>query len=199
MITPAFGQTPDQTPQDNPQAGMSEAQNMVPARASLARALDSKNTHTGDQFRATLSSNVHLNNGVVLHRGDALVGKVVTDDMNTPGSSHLAVRFTEVDLKNGQTVPVKATIVALSTPDDSSNGADIQPDHTPSSWSDGTLKVDQQDVVKDVDLHSQVNSQNSGVFVSNRKSNFKIPAGTELALAISAANNAPANPVSSGS
>lgn len=190
MITPAFGQTPDQSAQNNQPTSVTEAQHMVPARASLNRSLNSKDTHTGDQFRATLNDNVHLDGGVTLHKGDALVGQVVTDDMNTPGNARLAIRFTKADLKNGQAVPIKATIVALYTPDNFVDDADLQPDHTPNSWNNGTLQVDQEDVVKDVDLHSRISSHNSGVFVSTKKSDVKIPAGSELALAITAAPNA---------
>jgi hypothetical protein len=195
MITPALAQTPDQSPQNTQSSGLQQAQHMVPAQASLTHALDSNSIHTGDQFRATLNGNVHLDSGVTLHRGDALLGNVADDDTNTAGKSHLAVRFTEAVLKNGQKIPVKATIVALYTPGNFTSDDDIQPDHTPNSWNDGTLSIDQEGVMKDVDLHSQIASQNSGVFVSTRKSDVKIPAGSEIALAIAAL---PANSTTSG-
>lgn len=191
LLTPAFGQTPDQSSQGNQPAGLSEAQHMVPARASLTHALDANSIHTGDQFRATLSDNVHLNSGVVLHHGDALIGEVVNDDMNTTGKSRLAVRFTQVVPKNGQAIPIKATIVALYKPDDLMNEYS-EPGQVPNSWTDGTLRVDQLGVVKDVDLHSQVSSNSSGVFVSS-KNDVKIPAGSEIALAIAASNSASSN------
>jgi hypothetical protein len=192
MLTPAFGQTSTQGPPTNQPTGLREAQHMVPALASLTHSLDSRNIHAGDQFRATLNDNVHLNNGVELRKGDALRGQVVTDDMNTPGQTRLAIRFTEADLKNGQTVPVKATIVSLYTPSDLiNNNSDAEPDQIPNSWNDGTLRVDQVGVVSGVDLHSQIASRNSGVFVSTKK-NVKIPAGSELALAIAAQPNAAA-------
>ena len=111
MLAPALGQTS----QDNQPSGQSEAQRMVPVRAVLTRTLDANSILTGDQFRATLSDNAHLDGGVELHKGDVLLGKVVTDDMATAGNSRLAVRFTEVDRKNGQSVPIKATIVALES------------------------------------------------------------------------------------
>ena len=198
MLAPAFGQSNAQPSQDNQPGGLSEAQHMVPARASLTHALDSKSIHSGEQFRATLSDNVHLSSGVALHKGDALVGTVADDDMNTTGKSHLAVRFTQAVLKNGQTIPIKATIVALYSPNDLGSGGYAEPDQVPNTWNDGTLRVDQIGAVKGVDLHSQISSQNSGVFVSD-KNNVKLPAGSELALAIAAGNNAPTNPTNSGS
>jgi hypothetical protein len=189
MITPALAQTPDQSPQNMQPGGLHEAQRMVPAQASLTRALDSNSVQSGDQFRAKLTGNVHLNDAVELHRGDALLGKVADDDANTAGKSRLAVRFTEAVLKNGQTIPIKATIVALYTPDNLLDGS-AMPEEVPNNWNDGTLQVDQIGVVKDVDLHSRISSQNSGVFVSTKKNNVKIPAGSELALAIAAQPNA---------
>jgi hypothetical protein len=198
MLTPAFGQSAAQTSQNNQPSGLSEAQHMVRARASLTHALDSNSIHSGEQFRATLSDNVHLNSGVELHKGDALLGTVAADDMNTTGKSHLAVRFTQAVLKNGQTIPIKATIVALYVPADLSSYSYGEEDQVPNSWNDGTLSVDQVGVEKGVDLHSRISSQNSGVFVS-QKNNVKLPAGSELALAIAAGNNGPTNPTNSGS
>lgn len=183
MLTPALGHA--QSSQDAQPTGASEAQHMVPARASLTHALDANSTHAGDQFRATLTETVHLNNGVVLHRGDALVGEVSTDDMNTTGKARLAVRFTQVVPKNGQAIPIKATIVALYKPEDLVNSYSESAD-VPNNWNDGTLTVDELGVVSGVDLHSRIASENSGVFVTTSKNDVKIPAGSEIALAIAA-------------
>ena len=176
MLTPAFGQSS----QDNQPTGDHEAQRMVLARAVFPHALDSSSVHTGDKFRTTLSRNVRLDNGVQLHKGDALVGEVVADDINVPGNARLAIRFTQVDPKKGQSIPIKATIIALHGPDQLA---------TADSWSNGTLKIDQPGVMRGIDLHSRVASQNSGVFVSTDKDNIKIPGGSEVALAIAPQGN----------
>lgn len=188
MLAPSFGQTPSQSA-DSQLAGSHEAQRMVPANASLTRALDANSIHTGDQFRATLTGNVHLSSGVELRKGDTLIGEVGTDDMNTTGNSHLAVRFTQAVQKNGQTVPIKATIVALYNPNDLASNAYSDSDAIPNSWNDGTLGVDQIGVVNGVDLHSKIASHNSGVFVATSKKDVKIPAGSEFALALAAQNS----------
>jgi len=180
------------------QNGQREADRMVRARASLNHTLDADHTAPGYQFRATLSDNVHLSDGVELHRGDALLGRVTTDDMNTPGRSRLAIRFNQAVLKNGQTVPIKATIVSLYPPGDFLNNS-YSTEQIPNTWNDGTLRVDQIGAVKDVDLHSRISSQNSGVFVSTKKEDVKIPAGSEIALAITARNNTSLNSGNSGS
>lgn len=207
MLTPAFGQAPNQSWHNNHNQnwhnnngnGQQEADHMVRARASLDHSLDADSVRAGAQFRATLSDDVHLNDGVELHRGDALLGRVVTDNMNTPGNSRLAVRFTRAVRKNGQDVPIKATIVAFYTPGKLINNSWSEPEQIPNTWNDGTLRVDQLGVMKGVDFHSRIAGPNSGVFVSMTKNNFKIPAGSEFALAITARNNGPANPANSGS
>jgi hypothetical protein len=182
MLPPAFGQTSP----DNQAADVTEAQHMVPVRASLTSTLDAHRVNTGDQFRATLSQNVHLDSGVELHRGDVLLGEVVTDDMDTAGNARLAVRFTEVDGKNGQNIPVKATIVALYTPDQLMSDSDTGPEHYRNFWTDTTLSIDEIGVMNGVDLHSRIASDNSGVFVTTRNKDVKIPARSEIALAIAA-------------
>lgn len=201
MLTPAFGQAPSQNPDNGHIRGAREAQHMVPARASLIKTLNSSDERPGYQFRATLRDTVHLDDGVELHKGDTLLGRVANDDMNVPGRSRLAIRFTRALLKNGQTIPIKATIVAVYSPGalDSSSGYTI-PTQIPNSWNDGTLRVDQINALHDVDLHSRIASRNSAVFVSTRDNDVKIPAGSEIALAIAARNNtAPNNPANSGS
>jgi hypothetical protein len=189
MLVPALGQTPTQSAQDAQAAGLSEAQHMVPVRASLTSTLDAQRIKTGDQFRATLNQNVHLDSGVELHRGDVLLGQVVADDMNTAGNARLAVRFTEVDRKKGQSIPVKATIVALYTPSRLLSDSDAETEQYGNSWTDNVLSIDEIGVLNGVDLHSRISSLNSGVFVTTTKKNVKIPAGSEIALAIAAQPN----------
>jgi hypothetical protein len=185
LLTPALSHA------QSPAQG--EAEHMVPARASLSRTLDADHAAPGYQFRATLRDTVHLNGSTELHRGDVLLGTVANDDMNTGGKSHLAVRFTQAVLKNGQTIPIKATIVAFYAPDDLAGGDSDTTEQIPNGWNDGTLTVDQIGVTKDVDLHSRIASDNSGVFVSTRNADVKLPAGSELALAIAAQPNSNPN------
>ncbi|HEX4156813.1 MAG TPA: hypothetical protein VHY48_14495 [Acidobacteriaceae bacterium] len=187
-----------QNSQQGQQRGLQQAQRMVPARASLSQTLDADRTTPGYQFRATLRDTVRLENGVKLHRGDVLLGRVVTDDMNTAGKSRLALRFTQAVLKHGQTIPVKATIVAFYKPSDFLDSEYAEPQQIPNNWNDGTLRVDDIGVMKDVDLHSRIASRDSGVFVST-KDNVRIPRGSEIALAIAArGNGGPANAMNGG-
>ena len=158
---------------------------LVPARAALSQALVASKLKPGDEFRATLSEKVQLQNGPKLPAGTVLLGQIAIDDTNQSGTSKLVLRFTSARLKNGQTVPIKATIVGIAAPhDDTIEATPVNAgDQVSKSWNDGTLVVDQVEAVSGVDLHSRITSTNSGVFVST-KDNVKLKSGSEFVLAI---------------
>lgn len=202
LAMPALAQSQAQSDnyqdQVQPLHGEHEAMRMVPAQAALKTKLDAAKLSPGSTFEAVLSRKIQLQNGPTLPEGTVLLGSVATDDMNINGTSKLALRFTQANLKNGQQLPIKATIVNIYQPDDTSDqGYPVQPgDQVPNNWNDGTLAVDQIDVVSGVDLHSRIASMNSGVLVSTRKSDVKLREGSEFALAIAArpADQATAEP-----
>ena len=188
---PAFAQSGAASPAQSSataQRGMRAARRMVRARATLDRNLDSTKVKPGDEFRARLAKKVQLNNGPLLPEGTVLVGKVAADDMNVGGTSKFALRFTHANLKDGQVVPIKATIVGIYAPETVTSEDYPIPagDEVPNTWNDGTLAVDQIDALPGVNLHSKIASKNSGVFVSTKKDNFKLEAESEFALAIAA-------------
>ena len=158
---------------------------MVPANAALLTALDAKDMHDGAGFRARLSRTAKLDNGTKLPSGTILIGKIANDDMQVQGVSKLALRITEAKLKDGQTIPIKATIVGVALPSAGQGAYPEMPgNQVPNDWGNGTLQVDQLNVLKGIDLHSRINSQNSGVFVTKTKDNVKLRRDTELELAI---------------
>jgi hypothetical protein len=181
LALPALAQTTTA-----PLPGTHEAMRMVPAQAALESDLDAGKVGPGYQFRAIMSSNVRLESGAELPHGTLLLGTVSADDMNLDGNSKLAVRFTQAVLKDGTTIPIKATIVGAYKPAmDSNNEVNPTPGkQVPNNWNDGTLKIDEIGVSKDLDLHSSIASQNSGVFVSTNNHAVKLLAGSEFALAI---------------
>ena len=169
-----------------------EASKMVPAEAAISKTLDITKDRIGETITAKLSDTVQLKNGPKLPRGTQLIGKIANDDMNVSGESKFALDFTSAKLKNGQVVPVKATIVGIFRPQDTTYMGDPVAAGTqvPNNWTDNTLQVDQIGALNGVDLHSKISSQNSGVLVSVKKSDLKLHPGTELALAIAElANN----------
>ncbi|HUN85917.1 MAG TPA: hypothetical protein VMU48_16180 [Terracidiphilus sp.] len=170
--------------------GEAEAKEMVPARAAVTSTLDANKLKPGDPINVKLADTVHLKNGRELPNGTRLIGVVSTDNMH-PGNSKLAIRFTEAKLKHGGTVPIKATIVGVFPPEtENGQGYDVVAgDQQPNGWTDSTLQVDQIGALSGVDLHSRIAGTNSGVFVTTKKSDVKLDEGSELTLAIGAANN----------
>ena len=179
----------DSMNQPSTQAERQEAQQMVPAQAYLRHKLDAKNCKPGSQFTATLADNVQLKDGPKLDKGTELIGTVATDSVHKD-NTRLALRITEARTKDGKVIPLKATVVGIYAPESETvQGFNVAPgQEQANTWTPKTLKVDQLNAVKGVDLHSAIDGQNSAVFVSNKKGDVKISAGSELALAI-AKNN----------
>lgn len=170
-------------------AAKHEAMKMVKARAQLMNLLDAKKLQPGANFQAELDKTVHLDNGPKLPGGTILKGTVEADDMNVSGNSKLVLRFSSAQLKDGQTLPIKATIVGLYKPGDDSAGSWYDMDTPPpNTWNNGTLAVDQLGVESGVDLHSKIASRNSGVFVTTSKDDVKLPRGSDINLALAAAS-----------
>jgi hypothetical protein len=174
--------------QDESMSGSQEAARMVPARAALKWTINADKVADGATFEARLNNKIQLTNGPLLPVGTRLVGTIIRDETNPGGPSTLTLRFDNAYLKNGMTVPIKATIVGLVGPEDvTSSGFSVLPgDQEPNTWNDGTLRVDQVGAASGVDLHSAIASPNSGIFVSETRHNVKLAAGSELELAIAA-------------
>jgi hypothetical protein len=147
-----------------------EAAKMVPATAIFLGNVDSQKLTAGTPVKVKLQSQVRLNGGPVLPNGTVLVGQAV-DDTTQTGKSKLALRFTEADLKGGQAVPIKVTIFnVFEAPSETSV---IDQAAVPMGWDKKALGVNQAEVVPGIDLHSSIDSPNSGVIVSNKKSDIK--------------------------
>ncbi len=171
-----------------PVTGQREAMQMVRARAELMRPLDAKKDQSGSAIQAKLVQKVTLADGTELPSNTILVGEVAVDDMQQQGMSRLALRFNQARLTNGTVMGIKATIVGFYGP--RAGGyheyATEAGDQVPNSWTDGSLQLDQINVVAGVDLHSKISSENSGVFVSTKKDDVKLKEGSEIEFAIGA-------------
>lgn len=161
---------------------------MVAARASLLNGLDAKKSKAGDPFQARLSRTVHLKNGQELPSGTMLAGTIESDNMQPSGKSSISLRFNSATLKDGKIVPIKATIMGVFAPESQDGeGFDIVTgDQASNIWKSGLQGVDQVDALSGVDLHSKVAGNNSGSFVSTKKHDVKLSAGTEIMLAVAA-------------
>ncbi len=158
---------------------------MVPAQAQLAQNLDTKNLQPGEQFKAVLKGKIHLKNGVELPRGTALMGTVASETAPPGAKSELALRFTQADLKSGKTIPIEATIVGVAPPETQDDAqAELMYNAPPNRWDGRTLAFDVNGALSGIDLHSRIAGQNSGDFISAKKSNLKLGVRTQIALAI---------------
>lgn len=166
-------------------AAQSEAQQMVPAQVVLAKDLDAKKVQPGTEFRATLHGKVRLKDGQELPSGSVITGTVATDDLNLNGTAKLALRFTQVQPKNGQALPIKAMIVSIFPPrSDNSYESEDQASAAANSWDPQELQVHAINVAPGIDLNSKIDSGNSGVLVATKKNDVKLPAGEQIDLVI---------------
>jgi hypothetical protein len=115
---------------------------------------------------------VHLKDGTKLPHGTVLFGTVATDQMQTGGTSTLALRFTEAKLKDGKTFPIRAMIAEIAGPAEDVGYTEGSDDLLP--WDGQTYQVDQTGGVHDVDMHSSITDANSGVLVSTKKDDVKL-------------------------
>jgi hypothetical protein len=191
LALPLFAYAQNITSHDSIQGrGPQEASLMKPVRALLVSGVDANKDHSGRAVEAKLQGKVSLSNGTELPKGTLLLGKVTADDMREQGTSKLALRFDQARLKDGSTVPVRATIVGFYGPgngdvdDPASNDAEI-----PIDWTSKTQQMDQMNALPGIDLDSRVTSQNSGVFVTSKKDDVKLRLGSEIQFAIAPGNS----------
>jgi hypothetical protein len=171
----------------SPTAGEREATQMVPAQVALKQTLDARKLSPGSTFQAVLATKTELKSGPVLPAGTLLIGQVADNGSQT-GPSTLALRFTTALLKDGQSIPIRATIVDYQRPEDiDTESHPITPgQQLGNSWTAQTLVVDQVDALSHVDMHSEIASTDSGVFIAHNNKDIKLAVGSELQLAIAA-------------
>lgn len=169
-------------------SGEAEAMQMVSARVALRQTVDANKVKPGDQIRTTLSGKVLLKNGTELPSGIVIVGVVAADDIQRSATSRLALDFNKAELKNGTTIPLKATMVGLYPPaTEDEEGNPLMPGgQQVETWSNQSDAVDEIAALPGVDLHSKVSSNESSVLVSTSSHDVKLNLGSEIALAVAA-------------
>jgi hypothetical protein len=131
--SPTMRTSPADVPQGDPGQAVNPAQNAPAANtavidevgagteihAALDTPLSSKISRPGDRFTATVSDPVRANNGaVVIPAGARVEGEVAeSEDEKTLAAlkdkPKLSLRFRDVVLPNGQTLPLTATLVSV--------------------------------------------------------------------------------------
>jgi hypothetical protein len=108
----------------NSGAGQSSIAGDVPAgteiRATLDTPLSSRTSKPGDRFTATISQPVQGANGVVVPTGARVEGEVSESEQGKVipalrGRGTLNLRFRDIVLPNGKTVPLVATLVSVNS------------------------------------------------------------------------------------
>jgi hypothetical protein len=160
--------------------------NLVGVDAQLDQALDASSAHRGQAIEARLAREAKTADGVDLPRGTQLVGEIDRVQASTNGGpSIVSLVFTEAELKDGRTIPVKVTVIGAYPADEAQlavNGAQTMPP-APKHIS-YKERVDQEPgMLSHVSMHSAVQNSNSAIFRDNR-GNLKLRAGTFLQVGI---------------
>lgn len=163
-------------------AGSNAIAGLVPATVELNNTLDARKEQAGAAFETTLKSTVHLKDGTKLPKGTLLEGKVAATEEKTSGSSQLALVFTDAKLKSGKDVPIQATIVGLADPIE---GTDSNSSNDgPISWDGTTTQFDVSGAIGNVELHSKIGGENSGMLIASGKSDFRLIPRSRMSLAL---------------
>ena len=158
---PANQQSQPPTDQTNPTSNSAVPQTSgmnpsgeIPAgtemRATLDTPLSTKTSKPGDRFTATISQPVQGSNGVVISPGARVEGEVAEAEQgktlpSVRGRGKLNLRFRDIVLSNGQTVPLIATLVSVNN----TSGKNIRKADNEGQVQSGTKG---KDVAKDVGI-----------------------------------------------
>lgn len=117
---PQSATSPAATPTSTPGATEQQPQKtlqMVPAQAELNKTIDAKKAKQGDPVTAKLEQDVTIPNSQALPKNTVLEGHVdqVTASDHKSDST-MVVTFDKAKLKDGQELPIKATVIAVSEP-----------------------------------------------------------------------------------
>jgi len=136
-------------------------------RATLDTPLSTKTSKPGDRFTATVSQPVSGSNGVVIPAGARIEGEVAEAEQgktlpSVRGRGKLNLRFRDIVLPNGKTVPLIATLVSVNN----TSGKKIQNADNEGQVQSGTKG---KDVAKDVGIGAGVGTVAGLIFGSPLK------------------------------
>ena len=106
-------------PQRSAVSGSGDVAAGTEIRATLDTPLSTKTSKPGDRFTATVSQPVSGANGIVIPAGARIEGEVAEAEQGKTlpalrGRGKLNLRFRDIVLPNGQTVPLVATLVSVN-------------------------------------------------------------------------------------
>ncbi len=186
---------------------------MVAARASLNKGIDAKKVKQGDAVTAKLQDDVKIPDAVELPKNTVLLGRVdQVQPSENKGDSQVQVTFDKAQLRNGQQLAIKATIMQIVPPPNAmmnnqeaaagspamsspapapggSSGGGMQAGQAqpaPSAASampDDTAQPASQHSSPGVQLQSDIHQSSSGTFISKKK-NVHLDDGTQFQMAV---------------
>ncbi|MGH9586846.1 MAG: hypothetical protein ACRD3F_07820 [Acidobacteriaceae bacterium] len=192
QVAPSGAQVaPSTQPETSQTMRQSSTENvqLVSADAQLTHKIDSKTATQGQKVKAKLTSDVKAANGMKLDKGTMLLGTVAkVERSNGNGPSQISLVFDQARLKDGRTIPVKATLLGAYP----SNAGD----YFAETGTNGNLmpgephrisaqeKIDQMPgTLSHVGMHSAVQSNVSATFISKDR-DIDLRKGTRLQVAI---------------
>jgi hypothetical protein len=145
------------------------------ATAELKTSINAKTAKVGDLVTAKIAASVQIPGGRKLPRGTLLLGHIdQVQAAENGGTSTVILTFDMAQPKDGQMIPIKATIVGVSA-----DGTDL----FPPPLSPHLQFAKEPSTPHGYGLTSDVQSSNSGVLKASGK-NVQLKQGTELAFAI---------------
>jgi hypothetical protein len=161
--------------QDQPQTTQ-----LVEGNAHLDNRLDTKSATQGEAVTAKLTDSITTSQGVKLPRNTRLLGHVDQVKASENGSpSTLVITFDKAQLKDGNEIAIKATIVSVT----SQGEAQEIPTNV---GSDGRFLQEAGTIgIAGVSMHSAVQDSSSGTLTGDHR-NIKLASGTALLVAIAA-------------
>jgi hypothetical protein len=179
----AWAMPPTHTTQSSQQ--MSSAW-LTGATARLDHTLDAKDAKPGMAVEAKLDHTVKTPDGTKLPGGTELRGTVASVQApDNGGPSSISLRFDKAELKNGQTVPVKVTLVGAypSNENQMSSYGQMDMGSAPRRVSPKAKYEQEAGTLSHIAMNSSVSGKNSATFL-NKDGDVKLRAGTFLQLGI---------------
>jgi hypothetical protein len=152
-----------------------DAGQLVAANAELQTNINAKTAKAGDVVTAKLTGSVHIPGGEKLRRNSLLIGRIdQVQAAQNNGISTVVLTFDKAQLKDGQPIAIKSTIVGIYPEDTSVPPTDLNPQ----------LQVEQEPAgAHGYSLTSDVQGSNSGVLKADGK-DIRLQSGTELQFAM---------------
>jgi hypothetical protein len=182
---------PMQSSQANGRSAPTQDWQMKGVDARLDHSLDAQSARPGQIVGAKLDRTVQMTNGAKFPGGTELWGKVEkVESSQNGGPSSVTLRFTSAQLKNGQKVPVKVTVISAFPASAGSTymnpAGELPP--PPNHIKPQDKYMQEPGMLGHIEMKSAVQGRNSATFTDD-SGNVKLDRGTYLQVAIAARNN----------